>query len=557
MAPLFGLGPALPGLAVKGTLLLAAGAALVRAMRQTSAASRHVIWTATFGAILLLPIATAMLPKVLLDVLPPAATSARSEAAGALPERASGGGTRVASAEDAKAPAIIATAASSLKGWSMAPGGMRPAAGRAGWMSVGPVTGWLAGVCVLAISGMVGTLGLRRQRLRARRADDPGLLARVRHVATQLHIRRPVHVLVATDDSTPLTWGVFRPTILLPHTATAWMDGRLDAVLVHELAHVRRLDAVSHLVARVAVTLLWFNPLAWLALKRAKLERERACDDVVLARGTRPSSYAGDLLNLVRSSATPAGSSFVHAMARRTQLEHRLLAILSTSVNRKGASRVSATFAATLIVLTLPVAAVHMAARKVSSETPRPKVGAASQTPEVPRQQSVTALPPTQSNRTGKAPSHGAPALEGSLVTVQEPRENRLPVDFSGVWVPDDPERVQALFEVGRSRYPGSGLTITQDATTLVISVSFEMGRQKERVQRTLVYRLDGTESTNPSILPPIMGAEVSRARWDGDRLLITIRCGDRESEHALSMRDGVLEVAAGQSTFTFRRKKS
>ena len=118
----------------------------------------------------------------------------------------------------------------------------------------------------------------------------------------------------------------------MPADADTWSESRLRVVLLHELAHVKRRDCLTHVLGQAACAFHWFNPLAWLAVKRARTERERACDDLVLACGTRGSDYADQLLEMarvLRGDRFPAllgGASL--AMAHRSQLEGRLMAIL-------------------------------------------------------------------------------------------------------------------------------------------------------------------------------------------------------------------------------------
>jgi TonB family protein len=124
---------------------------------------------------------------------------------------------------------------------------------------------------------------------------------------------------------------------------------------------VRRGDAATQWLARLALILNWWNPLAWTAWREFVKERERATDDMVLDAGARASDYAGHLLEVARAmQAAPALGWAAVAMARPSQLEGRLLAILDSRVTRKTAGRASALAAALLAVaLVAPFAAVR------------------------------------------------------------------------------------------------------------------------------------------------------------------------------------------------------
>jgi hypothetical protein len=163
----------------------------------------------------------------------------------------------------------------------------------------------------------------------------------------------------------PITWGIVYPVVLLPDDADAWPEERRRFVLVHEMAHVKRLDALTQLAGQIALAFFWFDPLVWIANRRMQLEREHACDDYVLRHGTAPSHYAEELLAMVRAlgTAAPRASQPAFAalaMARRSEFEGRMLSILDPVLARhplsKGRTLMSA-FAALLLVV--PLAALH------------------------------------------------------------------------------------------------------------------------------------------------------------------------------------------------------
>jgi TonB family protein len=186
-------------------------------------------------------------------------------------------------------------------------------------------------------------------------SDPGGALAR------SLGIRRPVDVLATKPGSMPVAFGMRRAVILMPADAPTWSEEKRRVVLLHELAHVRRGDAATHLLARAAVDLYWWNPLAWTAWRAFLKERERAADDLVLHAGARASEYASHLLDVARTmQGSPLMAWAAPGIARHSQLEGRLLAILDSGVNRAAPSRASILAVAMLaLAIVAPVAAVR------------------------------------------------------------------------------------------------------------------------------------------------------------------------------------------------------
>jgi hypothetical protein len=167
----------------------------------------------------------------------------------------------------------------------------------------------------------------------------------------------------------PVTIGVVRPAVLLPAGSLAeWSAARVDAVLLHEFAHVRRLDVAAHLVGRFACAVHWFNPLVWGAAKRASRESERACDDEVLRSGERASAYASHVLEIARAAAGWRVPS--PAVGQGSELEGRLLAVLSADARRSPAPRRAALVAVVGIVAVSAAAGTHAGIAAALSSPP-------------------------------------------------------------------------------------------------------------------------------------------------------------------------------------------
>ena len=167
-------------------------------------------------------------------------------------------------------------------------------------------------------------------------------------------------IVVSASAAMPFTYGLFRPVIVLPAAAEEWSADRRRSVLLHELAHIRRRDLLTNAIVQLACVVYWFHPLVWLAARRVRIEAERACDALVVATGTRASDYAGDLLEIARTMRSSATGAVALAMARRSDFEGRLLAILAPNAGRNVLTAARAAVIA--LAFAAPAAAVAAAA---------------------------------------------------------------------------------------------------------------------------------------------------------------------------------------------------
>jgi TonB family protein len=320
------------GVALKSAAVLGIAWLTAILLRRRSAAARHLVWTAAFAALLALPLLTVSLPAVPVPLssalLGPVAVFTTTVAAS--PEKPDSGSRPPTAATAAYAPRH--------SGWRL-------------WL----IWLWAAGTAVGLLQMLAGWVVVWRARRAARPMPDAIRLAHA------LDLRDQVDILETHRGSMPMTFGFLRPAVLLPADAADWSEERRRLVLLHELAHVRRGDAATHLLARIALHLYWWNPLAWTAWREFVKERERAADDLVLTAGACASDYAGHLLDIARSlQSAPAAGWAAIAMARRSQLEGRLVALLNSDVNRTPSRRASSWLAVMIaLIMTVPLAVLR------------------------------------------------------------------------------------------------------------------------------------------------------------------------------------------------------
>jgi beta-lactamase regulating signal transducer with metallopeptidase domain/HEAT repeat protein len=333
---------ALAGLLPLAMVLLKASAVLVVAfaltwlMSRTSATARHLVWVATFVALAALPLLEWYSP-IRLPLLP------------------SGFAARDAAVPSAVMPSSALPSARPTTGdvaaSTAAPDPVFPAAGDARetvnpWRSVRLpallATVW-AGVA-LAMLGWIawGLFGVQRLLRGAIVLDEPAWHGPLMDIADRLELTEVPRLVCSAKVTMPFACGLRAPTVVLPADCTTWTRDRRTAVLLHELAHVRRRDLLGHTLARVCCALYWFHPLVWVAMRRLRAESERACDDLALACGTRPSDYAEHLLDILTSVRAHRTPTMAMAMATRSEFEGRMLAILDPHLTRTAPTRLQA-----------------------------------------------------------------------------------------------------------------------------------------------------------------------------------------------------------------------
>jgi beta-lactamase regulating signal transducer with metallopeptidase domain len=229
---------------------------------------------------------------------------------------------------------------------------------------------WLLGAFLAFGRLAFSHLRLRQIVRRARSLDDRGWTEMAQQIERDFDVHRPVRLWRSNEIEVPITTGIFYPKILLPVESEEWSVERRRVVLLHEFAHIRRFDAVTQWLAQIALAVYWFHPLVWWAARQMQSERERACDDFVLSAGAKASDYASDLLEFGSRARQPVAYGAALAMARRSQLEGRLLAVLDQKISRRSVSfRTAATVALVASAIALPITTLHAVAAQAPSQT--------------------------------------------------------------------------------------------------------------------------------------------------------------------------------------------
>lgn len=252
----------------------------IAALARGSGATRHMIWLLGICATPVLALLAAMLPSVRLPILPHAATAA-------------------------SAPGAVATGGENTL-----------------------LLIYLLVATALVLRLLIARVALARMWRAASPPPGASWSAIAAEVGAALGLGRRVPVRLAESPVMPMTWGVLRPVVLLPSEARSWPAEQRRLVLLHELAHVARRDALARVAAALCCAICWFQPAIWYAFARLRIEQEKACDELVLAVGAAPRSYARCLLDVAAALRVPASAAGSLAMARPSALEGRIRAIL-------------------------------------------------------------------------------------------------------------------------------------------------------------------------------------------------------------------------------------
>lgn len=368
----------------KGTVLMLVAWIAVRLLHRSSAAVRHRVWSLAMISLLLLPALSSLLPAWQLPIpsdfidkgvlqtnvvinVPPEAGPAQSSAAGNvspqwIPVSSEGNGSLAFGVGAHPHP----TVGTSVR-----------------WDVVLGVGAWCLGLIVCSTGIVVGQWRTWQLSRASRIVGDERWGRLLQTLREHLRLRCNIELREYSEAIVPLTFGLWRPQVMLPQQAHSWSEPLRRTVLLHELVHIKRGDVAYQLLGRIACALYWFHPLVWLAQSQLRQEREQACDDAVVSTGEQATDYAQQLLEVARQYHLPRGLSLAVEMASSGSLELRLQSLFDSHRSHRPLSRVRA---AALLTLT----SLFLCGVAVVQPVARPRVAAAEELND----KKVTAPPP-------------------------------------------------------------------------------------------------------------------------------------------------------------------
>src|SRR5438477_4272161 len=309
------------GIALKSLLITGLTLGLLQLMKARSAAERS--WVAHIGLLALVIMAVAPLVLPSWNVEAPALFGQAADIAPAVQA----------------APAIPAATATT----QIVPAAQNIVAKAApARPSLSPIAAAMAlyavPAAILLFITILALLRLIALRARAEVLVDGHWLSALARAQRRMGFKHGTALLTSNELSSPISWGLMRPVILL-NTRAVEASGEAEAIIAHELAHVARMDWAKLLLARIATALFWFNPLVWLLAREAHQLREEAADDAVLAANIADTDYAQLLVGVARHEC-PGLLLGAHGVApSKNSLARRVARVLDGASVRGPAAR--------------------------------------------------------------------------------------------------------------------------------------------------------------------------------------------------------------------------
>ncbi|MEM7512897.1 MAG: M56 family metallopeptidase, partial [Bacteroidota bacterium] len=297
-------------ISVKSLFIAAIGCGLCWLLRKESAYIRHWMISLTAVGLLLLPVAIVLgpsLPLIPEEALPEVLTST-----GEVPES----GTAIQGVNESMASEETSSAGISSQEDANSPAQSIPIYSILGGL-------WALGAFLFLGRMMLGIWRIYQISQQAKAVNLSPLSQHEPYSNTLIKVSTEVH--------SPMTWGIFKPEILLPSSTLDLSEEEIHTILLHEWTHIQRKDYLLHLLCLMATSLHWINPFAWILKKRHVIEREKACDEQMIRGGKPASEYASQLVSVARKLTRPSSlqDHVAIQMAKGSQIKQRVVALIN------------------------------------------------------------------------------------------------------------------------------------------------------------------------------------------------------------------------------------
>jgi beta-lactamase regulating signal transducer with metallopeptidase domain len=351
-------------------------------------------------------------------------------------------------------------------------------------------------IYLFAAWASIAVIGLARVgygvwHLRAiRRSCQPILLAecdpKIVRTFEDFGSDRRVELCASEDLRVPTAIGLVKPAVVIPSWALRELSvDELNAVVLHELAHLRRWDDWTNLAQKVLRAVFFFHPAVWWVESRLSLEREMACDDMVLARTENPWAYAECLVSLAEKNFLRRGIALAQAaVGRMRQTSRRVLEILDVRRPKSVSVWKPAPWVVAGFSIVCLASAAH-APRLIAFGDESPAVPGSLHAATVVSAEAPSYVPPVvpaafiEHQNKGFSPSaklspnipyrpHGVAHRSSAILKVAAPKAYAPPVKIADNTTPSAPEVMKA----GTSQQAGSATVVRASAEIDAVAVS-------------------------------------------------------------------------------------
>ncbi|MGD8780437.1 MAG: M56 family metallopeptidase [Ignavibacteria bacterium] len=360
----------------KSAIVLTIAEVTVTLMKRNSASLRHWIWSISLFSLLILPVIICLLPAKTLPVLTDASIyqnkkiylgeAVKVNPVDKSPSSALAKKDKIIVGNEFKENYDRSPKVTLTKNVSNATYGIQRTTNIA-WeliLYVLWLLGVMVGIALLTFNFLKIKLLLKNGKCINNIKWDECLYKKCK----QLKINKRIKLIIHPAVSVPAVFGFRKPVLFVPEKSVDWSYNKINIVILHELAHLKRFDFISNILVQLTCIIYWMNPLVWFAARKFYLEQEQCCDDIVISKGIEHCDYAELLLEVAGAISRKISlRNFALSMARKSGLKLRIKHILSTTIPRSLCrSRFITISSILLLVIIVPLSIIKLQGRTPS-----------------------------------------------------------------------------------------------------------------------------------------------------------------------------------------------